>query len=450
MTLTSLPAAGPDPISAAQITLLMVLLALSGLLSGSETALTAMSRWKIRQLRERGEDRSGAFALLESDPTRFITTILIGNNLVNIAATALVTQMSLALALGAGVSEAAAVAAATAVMTVLVLIFGEITPKSFAVHNAEAMSRAVIRPVYALSVLLYPLGRFFTLITASVLRLLRLEPTTSPLISEEELRLMLRSAEEVGVIEAQEQEIMRRVIDLEEKPVREVMTPRVDMIAVAREAPLSEALALISQHGHSRLPVYSESVDDIRGVLYARDLLGYLGRPEAFAEAKVRDLVVPAEQVPENMDAWRLLRLMRMHRNHMAIVVDEFGGTAGLVTLEDLIEELIGEIYDETDIEAEAAIQRLGEGSFRIQGWVHLEHVEATLGLAFEEEAEYHTVAGFLIENLGHIPKAGESVEHGGYRFTVESVAERRVLSVLAELLEPPPQRRPSVPTASA
>ena len=183
------PAGG---VSGQQVALLVVLLALSGLMSGSETALTAVGQWKIRQIREDGEDPNGVFALLERDRSRFITTLLIGNNLVNIAATALVTQIALRLAASLGTAESLALAYATGAMTLLVLIFGEITPKSFAVHNAVSMSRWVIRPVYYLSVVFYPMGLFFTFLANTVLRLLRLEPVEGPLITENELRLMLQ------------------------------------------------------------------------------------------------------------------------------------------------------------------------------------------------------------------------------------------------------------------
>ena len=198
LSLAFAQASGEGGISPYKIVLLVVLLILSGLMSGSETALTAVGHWKIRQLREEGKDPTGAFALLERDPTRFITTLLIGNNLVNIAATALVTQITLQLAASLGTSEAAAIAYATGVMTLLVLIFGEITPKSFAVHNAVAMSRVIIKPVYLLSVVLYPVGIFFTFVASSILRLFRLEPASMPLITENELRLHAPQRRGVG------------------------------------------------------------------------------------------------------------------------------------------------------------------------------------------------------------------------------------------------------------
>ncbi|WMT58447.1 hemolysin family protein [Truepera radiovictrix] len=417
-----------------QVLLLVLLFALSAFMSGAETALTAVGHWKIRQLREEGQDPTGAFALLERDRARFITTLLIGNNLVNIAATALVTQITLRLAAPLGVGESLALAYATGLMTFLVLIFGEITPKSFAVQNAVPLSRVVIRPVYYLSVVVYPIGRFFTFIANLILRLFRLETTANPLITEDELRLMLRSAEESGVIEAHEQEMIRGIIDLEETVVREVMTPRVDVVAISEDATLEELLELVTKHGYSRLPVYSETIDNVRGTVYARDLLAYLGRSEALHTTRVADLMTPAQYVPETLSILNLLRDMRARKNHIAIVVDEFGGTAGIVTLEDIIEEITGEIYDETDQEEAAPIVPLDEGVFRIQGSAHLEEVGAELKLTLGEGGEYDTLAGFLISRFGHIPQPGETLDIGTCSFTIEEADERRVISVLASL----------------
>jgi len=435
-----------------QVALLMVLLLLSGLMSGSETALTALGDWKLRQIREEGTDPGGHFALLEQNPTRFITTLLIGNNLVNIAATALVTQMSIALSRQMDFSEGTAdlhsfptrrssdlgtaVAYATGIMTVLVLIFGEITPKSIAVHHPVGFARLVIRPVHALSVFLYPVGRAFAWFTTLVLRAFRLEPANDPLITENELRMMLRSAEESGVIEATEQEMIRGVIDLEETVVREVMTPRVDVIAIPEDASLRDLLTATTKYGYSRLPVYAGSIDDVRGIVYARDLLRYLGESSALDTTRVGDLMQPPQYVPETSSVLDLMRDMRLRKNHMAVVVDEFGGTAGVVTLEDIIEEITGEIYDETDEEEAEDIVAAADGEYVVQGSANLDEVGDALRILFEDEGEYDTLAGFLIARFGSIPRVGDALEHGGARFEVLEGDERRVSSVRVTLQE--------------
>lgn len=438
------PTAG---IGVGQVVLLVVLLVLSGVMSGSETALTALGEWKIRQLREDGQDPGGVFALLERQRTRFITTLLIGNNLVNVAATALVTQMTIQLSRQYGFSESLAVGYATGVMTLLILVFGEITPKSIAVHNTVGFSRAVIRPVYWLSVVLYPIGRGFAYLTTRVLRALGLERTGDPLITENELRLMLRSAEEHGVIEQSEQEMIKGIIDLEETVVREVMTPRVDVVAVPEHASLQEMLALVTEHGYSRLPVFGESIDDVHGIAYARDLLPFLGRPEALDQTTVRDLMQPPQYVPETLSILSLMRDMRIRKNHMAVVVDEFGGTSGVVTLEDIIEEITGEIYDETDEDVEDDFVALEGNVVRVRASVHLDEVEQRFRLTFVDDGEYDTLGGFLVSEFGRIPHAGEVLEYGGVRFTVEQADERRIVSVTAEELDRGELERP--PAAS-
>ncbi len=431
-------------VSALQVVVFVVLLLLSGFMSASETALTAIGSWKVRELRDSGSPAGFAFGVLERNPTRFITTLLIGNNIVNIAFTALVTQVTLAVTIARGGSESLAVSIATAITTLVILVFGEITPKSIAVHHPVAVSRLVIRPVYFMSVVLYPLGIGFTWVTGQVLRLLRLQPTSSTFMSTDELRMMLQSAEESGALEAQEQEMIRGVIDLEETVVREVMTPRVDVVAVREDVSLDELQKLVTEHGYSRLPVYGESIDDIKGVVYARDLLPYLGLAEAVSSTRVADIMTPAQYVPETLSILSLLRDMRIRKNHIAVVVDEFGGTAGLITLEDIIEEITGEIYDETDEDEVDDILDLGDGRFRLRGTAHIESVADAFKIDFDDDGDYDTVAGFLIDELDHIPQPGESISFQGVRFTVEDGDERRVVSVVAQREEPEPQAEPA------
>jgi CBS domain containing-hemolysin-like protein len=265
-------------------------------------------------------------------------------------------------------------------------------------------------------------------------------------MSEGELRLMLQNAEESGVIEAQEQAMIKGVIDLEETVVREVMTPRVDVVGVSANAGLTELQNLVTEHGYSRLPVNGEGVDDIKGMVYARDLLPFLGRPEALAETRVADLMTAVQYVPETLSVMSLMREMRARKNHMAVVVDEFGGTSGVVTLEDIIEEITGEIYDETDEDEVEDGVALEGGSYRLQGGTHIETIAATLKLEFDPNGDYDTLAGFLIDELDHIPQAGEEVVFQGVRFVVEQADERRVVSVVASRLPEEAAEGPTTP----
>lgn len=403
---------------------MVLLLGLSAFFSASETAFTTLYPWKVREL---AESQGGPFRLLSRDITRFLTTILVGNNLVNIAATALVTELA-TLAFGS-----LGVGVATGLMTFLILFFGEITPKSLAVHHAVSVAKVAAWPIYILSVLLYPVGRFFSLASGLLLRTLGLEPRNVSLVSEEELRLILAGAEEAGTIEAQEEEMIHSILELEETPVREIMTPRVEMVAIEAEATLEDFLHLFREHRYSRVPVYRESVDHIVGVAYAKDLLDYPCE-EDLRGRTVASIAHPPYFVPENMDAWNLLRELKRRKVHMAIVVDEFGGTAGLVTMEDVMEEIVGEIYDETDEPEDAAIKRLPDGSLSIQAQTPIDEVSEALGVELPE-GEYDTLSGFLYEQFGRIPSVGESVEWQGFRFVVESGSQRRIERVRVERL---------------
>jgi CBS domain containing-hemolysin-like protein len=407
-----------------EIFLLVFFLGLSAFFSASETALTTLYPWKVREL---AESQGGPFRLLAQDITRFLTTILVGNNLVNIAATALVTEVATEAFGSAGVGVA------TGVMTFLILFFGEITPKSLAVHHAVAVAKVAAWPIYLLSLLLYPVGRFFSLVSGLFLRALGLEPRNASLVSEEELRLILAGAEEAGTIEAQEEEMIHSILELEETPVREIMTPRVEMVAIEAEASLEDFLHLFREHRYSRVPVYRESVDHIVGIAYAQDLLDYHCQ-EDLKGRTVASIAHPPYFVPENMDAWSLLKELRRRKVHMAIVVDEFGGTAGLVTLEDVIEEIVGEIYDETDEPEDAPIKRLADGALSIQAQTPIDEVSEALGVELPE-GEYDTLSGFLYERFGRIPGVGESVEWQGFRFVVESADQRRIERVRVERL---------------
>lgn len=438
------PATGAAGITALQIVGLVLLLAASAFLSTAHTALTMAGDWKLRRLREEGDVPTGATALLERNPARFITTLLIGNTAVNAAIAALVLDFFLLNASAMGIGQVGAVALAITVASIVILLFCELAPKSIAAHDPVRVTKFVLRPVYALSIVLYPLGLAFNWLTGQFLRVFRIEPTRAALMSEVELRHMLQSAEESGVIEAQEQAMIKGVIDLEETVVREVMTPRVDVVGISGDAGLKELQALVTEHGYSRLPVYGEGVDDIKGMIYARDLLPYLGQLEALATTKVSDLMTAVQYVPETLSVLSLLREMRQRKNHMAVVVDEFGGTSGVVTLEDIIEEITGEIYDETDEDEVEDIVDLGEGKFQLQGGTHIETIAAKLKLEFDPNGDYDTLAGFLIDQLDHIPQAGEEVTLQGMRFEVEQADERRVISVVASpISEPAPPVEP-------
>jgi len=408
----------------------VVLLLVSALVSGAEAAINELDVWRYGRLGERESEGNGALALFERDPQRFVSTLVIARTIVNVAIAAFITLSALQLGGDANVWRSALFG--TLVASLMILVFGQIIPRAVVVPNAVRVSRLVIRPVYALSIALYPIGALFMWLTKQVLRLLRIEQGTGSHISEDELRQVLRDAEESGVIEAQERQMIRGVIDLEETVVREVMTPRVDVVAIATDATPRELLALVMEEGYSRLPVYAGSIDNVVGMVYARDLLKLQDGDIAKEGATVAELMTAVQFVPESLSVLNLLRDMRVRKSHIAVVVDEFGGTSGVVTLEDIIEEITGEIYDETDEEEEADILVLPSGGYRLLGSAHLESIGIALDIDFDEDGDYDTLAGFMIDELGHIPEVGAAVVHRGMRFEVEQADGRRIVSVLA------------------
>jgi len=417
-----------------RVAVCLVLLLLSAIVSGAEAAINELDVWRYRQLGEENGDTNGALALFERDPQRFMSTLLIARTIVNVAIAAYVTLGAITVA-GAGTPAWRSVVYGAVVASLLILVFGQLIPRALVLPNAVRVSRFVMRPVYVLSVVLYPIGALFTWLTRRVLRLFRLEAGAASRISEHDLKQVLRDAEESGVIEAQERQMIRGVIDLEETVVREVMTPRVDVVAVARDASLLDLLKLVMEEGYSRLPVYAESIDNVVGMVYARDLLKYFDQKPSSRDATVAELLTTVQYVPETLSVLNLLRDMRVRKSHFAVVVDEFGGTSGVVTLEDIIEEITGEIYDETDDDVEDDIVALPDGGYRLLGSAHLESIGSALDLGFDEDGDYDTLAGFLIDELGHIPEVGEAVTHGGMRFEVERSDGRRVVSVVATRL---------------
>ncbi|CAM6019057.1 unnamed protein product [Sphagnum balticum] len=406
--------------------LLSALLGCSAFFSMAETSITTLWPWKVRELAEK-EGEGGVFHLLRQDVTRFLTTILIGTTVVNIAATALVTDAATALFGEAGVT------AATGVMTVVLLMLTEICPKSIAVHNATEVARLVVRPVAWLSIVLYPVGRVVTALSTSLLKLLGLKSSGEPFVSEEELKLMLRGAELSGAIEEEEQDMIENVLEIKDTYVREVMTPLVDVVAIDATATLMEFRNLWVKHQYSRVPVFEHRIDNIVGIAYAMDMLDYVEQVELLQRLTVGRIAHrPAYFVPDSMSVWNLLREFRIRKVHMAIVLNEYGGTVGVVTLEDVVEEIVGEIFDENDSKEEIrkktgyVVQR-ANGVYDVDANTSIEDLTDALEVKIPEGPyHYETVSGFVCEAFGFIPRTGESTKVVLRRADVEEGSERR------------------------
>ncbi|GMN62122.1 hypothetical protein TIFTF001_031206 [Ficus carica] len=389
---------------------LAVLLGLSAFFSMAETSITTLWPWKVRELAEK-ESEDGVFKMLRSDVNRFLTTILIGTTVVNIGATALATEAATAIFGEAGVS------AATGVMTVAILLLTEITPKSIAVHNATDVARFVARPVAWLSLVLYPVGKVVTFLSMGILKLLGLKGRSEPYVTEEELKLMLRGAELSGAIEEEEQDMIENVLEIKDTHVREVMTPLVDVVAIDSSATLVDFHNLWLTHQYSRVPVFEQRVDNIVGIAYAMDLLDYVRKGDLLESTSVGDMAhKPAYFVPDSMSVWNLLREFRIRKVHMAVVLNEYGGTIGLVTLEDVVEEIVGEIFDENDSKEEIQkktgyIVMRAAGIFDVDANTSIDQLSEDLNVKMPEGHQYETVSGFICEAFGYIPRTGESIK---------------------------------------
>ncbi|XP_076931455.1 putative DUF21 domain-containing protein At3g13070, chloroplastic [Bidens hawaiensis] len=390
--------------------ILAALFGLSAFFSMAETSITTLWPWKVRELAEK-ESENGVFKMLRNDVTRFLTTILIGTTVVNIGATALVTEAATAIFGEAGVS------AATGVMTVAVLLLTEITPKSIAVHNATEVARFVVRPIAWLSLVLYPVGRVVTYLSMGMLKLLGLKGRSEPYVTEDELKLMLRGAELSGAIEEEEQDMIENVLEIKDTYVREVMTPLVDVVASDASATLVDFHAMWVTHQYSRVPVFEQRVDNIVGIAYAMDLLDYVQKGDLLETSTVGDMAhKPAYFVPDSMSVWNLLREFRIRKVHMAVVLNEYGGTVGIVTLEDVVEEIVGEIFDENDSKEEidkktGYIVMRAEGIYDVDANTSIDQLSEDLNIKMPEGHQYETVSGFVCEAFGYIPKTGERIK---------------------------------------
>lgn len=401
--------------------LFFVFLAMSAFFSSSETALMSLNKVRVHHLVEKGRPRAYLISELVSRPNRLLSTILVGNNIVNIAASSLATSISLKVFGSEGVGIA------VAVVTVLILVFGEITPKTFAAVNSEKVAAKVALPIYWLQKIFFPVIKLLGVVTNLLIGMLGgPQAGQGAHITEEEIRIMVDLGEGEGAIESQEREMIDNVFELNDLTVREVMVPRVDIVAVEADSPLQDAWGKVVRYGHSRLPVYQGSLDNIIGILYAKDLMA---RHHQLNEFTTQSLMREAYHVPETKHVDDLLREMRKARVHIAVVLDEFGGTSGFAFLEDLVETIIGEIGDEYD-ERRLLVENLRPGQIRVSGGVSVEEVNEITGLDLPQE-DFDTIGGLVFHMLGRVPEKGDSIEFGSSTITVDRIEGKRIRNIL-------------------
>jgi putative hemolysin len=401
------------------LVVLSLLLCLSAFFSASETALMSFSKIRLIHMLEEKVQGASVINRLRENPSKLLGTILVGNNLVNIGASSIATVLAIEYFGDTGVGIA------TGIMTVLVLIFGEITPKAFAAQNAEKVSLIVARPISFLTYLLSPVVFVFTQIAGLFMWLLGGKNNTNePSITEEELKTMVHLSEEEGVIEDHEKTMICNVFDFGDQLIKDVMIPRTDIVAINMNATYDEIINVMKTEQYSRYPIYNQRMDNIVGILNVKELV-YRDSKEIF---DIKNFVKKPYYTFEYMNTSELFSEMKKRRTHMAIVLDEYGGTAGIITLEDLIEEIVGDISDEYDIQAKE-IEKIREGEYVVNGSTRIEQLNELIGTSIESE-HYDSIGGFIIGVIGRLPKQGESIEHENTKFLIENVERNRVKKI--------------------
>jgi putative hemolysin len=401
-----------------RLLLIGILLVCSAFFSGSEAALFSLNTVQVERLRERGGVLGRLIASILQRPTNLIITFLVGNEIVNVALA--VTATSLALILYGDGGEYIAIVATT----IILLLFGEVTPKSLAVRYPEHVSRLVAWPIQVFAYVITPLRWALRKLVDAVMGEHAERPIS--LITADEFKTLVEISEDEGIIDQEERNLIQRVFEFGGHRVSEIMTPRTDIFALEVSEPLTAALSKIKDNRFSRIPVYEGSIDQIIGILYAKDLLPYSRHPEL--EVKVRDLLHPVFFVPESKRIDDLLREFQRNKVHMAIVVDEYGGVSGLVTMEDALEELVGEIVDEFDIE-EILCRQIDSQTYVVSARLPLDEFNEKLGVSIPRE-DADTIGGHVFHLFGKLPKRGESVSASGLTFTIEHIKGTRILEI--------------------
>ncbi len=418
----------------------------SAFCSGTETALTALGDARARQLRDSGGRRARMLSLWIEHPERLLATLLIGNTLVNVGAGALAAAIADGLAAGFGLGTGTTVAVTTAAATAVILFFGEIVPKTIAKRHPVRVSLATIPILRLVAAVLWPVSAAVTRASSAFVAAVSGERGgPAPSVTGEEIEYLIEMGTKEGVLDEVKEELLNSVLEFADRVAKEIMVPRTRMVAIDREVSPDELFRIVTENPYSRMPVYEGSVDNVVGILLVREIIGEVRKTAAEPLGLDRYLKKPFF-VPEQMKISRLLKEMQRRRTHLAIVVDEFGGTSGLVTLEDCIEEIVGEIQDEADVES-APVKAVSPGVWLADGAVPLHELEGILNerpegvegaepsppppeVRFPDQGDYETLGGFVTARAGRVPPVGSLVVWDGLTFTVRAGDERRVAKV--------------------
>ena len=415
-----------------QIVILFVLLTASAFFSGSEVALFTLEKRKIKDQFKDHHLLLNYVSLLLDRPRKLLVTILVGNTVANVAASIVAVTLAINLAPILGISKGLVVSIQIIVLTILILLFCELLPKVFASRNPLLFTKLTVIPMYWINVVIYPvsetLSEFIKLATSRI----KIDKTKN-VLTKQEISDLTDIGQEKGTLEEEEQELIKSIVSFRQILAGEIMTPRVDIKAVSKNATLEEIIEIINETGHSRFPLYDADLDEIIGILYAKDILPLLKSERSNNALQLSTLARKSMFVPKVKRVDDLLREFQSNKMHIAIVVDEFGGTAGLITLEDIIEEVVGEIWDEYDRE-EDTIQVISDDKYLVLGKTPINEINNIIGVQIiNEEADFETVGGFVFKTAGFIPKEGYNFINENYRFIVKEVVRKRIKKVLIE-----------------
>ena len=406
-----------------QIAILIILLVLSGFFSSAETALFSISNTRARHFAKEGRKTERLIFKMKKDPHALLTTILIGNNVVNVGAAALATSLTI------NVFPNYAVGLATGAMTLLILVFGEVLPKSIATRNNLLIARLAIYPIFWLSLLCYPILLFLNFIPHISGKIKQASN-----LSEEELMTFVEVVEEEGEIKEEEKELIENIFEFDDTNASEIMTPRGDMFVI--EADESLDLVAIAESGFTRIPVIEDEIDHVVGIVNIKDL--FMHQATSDQPIEIRKLMREPYFVPENKKLDRLLHQFKKRKNHMAIIVDEHGGVSGLITLEDALEELVGEISDETD-KVESLITKIKRNEWIVLGKTEIEEVNEAIGMTIPDSNDYDTFSGYVLDQIGRIPEEKEEIAIKEHLITVKCMEGPRIKEYIVKPLSPKP-----------
>lgn len=409
-----------DSSSTSQIIALVFLVAMSAVFSSSETAITSVSKIKVRQLDQKDNKNAHLLKKLHDNMQATISTILIGNNIVNIAAS------SIATILFTNIFHQNGALVSTVVMTVFVLIFGEVLPKTIAQYKNKSVALKFSRFIYLLTIIFKPIVKVLNLLTRLVIKIFIGDNGDSSTLTEEELKTLVEVSEEEGVLKDQETEIMINALELKETLAVDIMTPRTSMASVDIEDAENDLREIIKNITYSRIPVYEDNIDDIIGVLHIKELAHKIIEDDH--DFKIRDILKPAFYAYEYIPVVDLFKQMRANNISISIIIDEYGGTSGLVTMEDILEELVGEIDDEYDNEKE--VTKINDNEYLVDPEMRIDEVNERFDLNLQSE-KFDSIGGFVIELLDRMPKSKDEVEFENLKFVVVNVDKRKITQLM-------------------